>query len=147
MRSIFSMSAVPILVAAAASCLPGCAPPERNLSSQDEVSALGSREEVMWFLATVADPGFKAAANASGGACGDAEFALFADMGRRVPWAASRLQAAGFSAGAEFDGFARDLAARAGELLEAAGRKDGPKSVELALAMKKTCKGCHDVYR
>ncbi len=132
-------------IAACAACLPGCAPPERNFARADDVRAVKTRKELMWFLATVADPGFAAAARTRTGICGETEYRTFADVGRRVPWAAERLR--DFGEGAAFDGFARELEKKAGDLREAAARADGPMCVELALSMKKTCKGCHDAYR
>ena len=124
----------------------GCSPPVRDLDQQ-QVRELADFDEVMWFLATIADPGFSVAKSADPSKLSEADFARFADMGRRVPWGAQRLVEPAFSRGPEFDGFAADLRKKAEALLTAAEGRRGQDSTEAALSMKATCKGCHDKFR
>ena len=142
------MLMVAVVPVAPAFLFQGCSPPKRDLD-ESGVLSLTSRQEIMWFQATVADQGFAIAKRkeTTPDRLTETDLALFADMGRRIPWGAKRLKETAFSKGPEFDRFAADLEARAADLADASRAKDGTKCIAAALSMKGVCAGCHKKFR
>lgn len=134
-------SLVLALVAFVPMLLAACAPPHRDVPAKD-VPALGKLDEVMDVQATVADPWF---GRAKDGRIGEGDFVTLADVGERIQATSQRTKA--FTKGPGFDALADRLGETGKRLGEAAGKKDAKAAAEALLAMKATCKECHEKFR
>ncbi len=119
-----------------ASCVP-----KRDLPP-DQITKLTKLDEVMDVQATVADPQFKKAGEAS---YTDTDWAGFADMGSRIQVTAGKAKE--FSKGPEFDKLADQLAEKAKALSAAATAKDAGAASTALTDMKATCKACHSKFK
>lgn len=126
------------------SLLVSCSPPRRDYPSQ-KIAQVRDFDELMWVLATVADPRFERATSLLNQAPDSAAVAEFLDMGRRVAAAGRRLPE--FSQGPGFDSFAVQLVARAVEVERQAATAPGPGLPDLVLRVKDSCRDCHRAYR
>lgn len=129
----------------AATLTAGC-PPKRNFTTQKQVNAVQDFEELMWFLATVADPGFKLA-DKEPAELAAADFVRFADIGQRAAWGAARLSEGRFSRDAEFNALGQSLGQASDALRAGAVAKDAAAAIKAARAMKGACAACHKKYR
>jgi len=120
-----------------------CSAPKRGYSV-DQIAAVEDLEELMYVQATVADPRFRLAKGLEADAVTDAQFAEFADMGKRLGATTKVLPR--FSMGKGFKKYAQRMAEQSAELERLALAKDG-KAAAVALGIKKTCAACHDDYR
>ncbi len=120
--------------------LAGCVP-TRDLNP-DEIARLDNLEELMWTLATIADPGFALAEDPP---VGPASLESFLDMGTRVGLAAERLPQ--FSEQPGFLTLAEQLRVEALGVAAAARAEDLDEAARLSLQMRNTCSTCHDIYR
>ncbi len=109
------------------------------------IAAEDDFQELMYVQATVADPRFKLAKSLSGKEVGKADLEEFVDMGRRLQLTAKRLPE--FRTGDDFKSWATKLGKQAAMLEGYARSGEGQKAVEEALAIKKTCAGCHAEHR
>ena len=136
--------AVAALVLLASMVLAGC-PPKRDLT-RPQVDRVERIDELMWFLATVADPGFKLTSK-DPQALVTADYLRFADIGRRVPWGAARLKTPRFSRGRSFEVHADALSRAAEDVGQAVARRDGAAAQQAARRMKRACSSCHKQHR
>jgi len=134
--SRFRFFLAPFALLAVAACVP-----HRDLPP-DQIDKLTKLDDVMDVQATVSDPQFKKAGEAS---YGDADWAAFADMGSRIQVTSKKIHQ--FSKGPEFDALADRLHAGAENLSAAASAKDAAKASETLTTMKATCKECHSKFK
>ena len=126
-----------VLLAALASCGP------KTIYTDADVPKLPQLGDVMWAQAQAMDPQFKKIGQVS---YTDDDYAAFGTSAGRLKLTTARIKES-FSKGAEFNGFADALAARADELAQAATAKDAAKSSAALAATKAACKACHAKFR
>jgi hypothetical protein len=135
----WALSIAALLLAASA-----CSAPVRDLDAE-AIESLTDLDELMDVNATVADPRFKLAKSLADRTPTESEWAEFIDMGTRLQVTARHAKR--FSMGEGFDGFLRQLEGQAKSLEDAARARDKRATVDLAAAIKGTCKACHDEYK
>jgi hypothetical protein len=123
-----------------------CTPPARNFS-EEELGKVTSFQEIMWFLATQADPGFDYAGKADPAVVPPEKLAWLGEIGRKVRGGATRIAEPAFSKGGGYDKLAAELGEKAKALEAAAATKDGAKTLRATLSMKETCAACHTAFR
>ncbi len=124
------------LVLVAAACVP-----HRDLPP-DEIEKLDKLDKVMDVQATIADPQFKKAGQAS---YTDADWAAFADVATRLQVTSKKAHQ--FTQGPEFDKLADALHDKAGALGQAASAKDAKAASDALVSIKATCKECHSKFK
>ncbi|MSP58965.1 MAG: hypothetical protein EXR72_01260 [Myxococcales bacterium] len=118
-----------------------CAP--KIVYSDADVPKMAELDDVMWAQAQVMDPQFKKIGRAT---YTDEDYAAFIAAGARLKLTTARAKET-FSKGPEFNAFADQLAANAGELADAATAKDAVKSSAALASAKATCKACHAKFK
>ena len=132
----FAPIALPILFATVIACVP-----KRDVPA-NEIPKLTALKDVMDVQATVADPQFGKAGQAT---YTDADWSAFADVSTRIQ--ATSTKAKEFSKGPEFDQFADRLNGTAVALGKAAEAKDAAGASKALTDMKATCKECHKKFK
>jgi cytochrome c556 len=123
-----------------------CTPPARNFTDE-QLRQVTSFQEIMWFLATQADPGFDYAKKADPAAVPPEKVAWLGEIGRKLRGAAPRLAEPAFSKGPDFNKQAAAFGDKAKALEAAAASKDGAKTVAATLDVKAACAACHTAFR
>ncbi len=136
----------PSLAALVLAALAACSPPERNFSDE-QIGQVKSYEELMWHLATQADPGFALAKKVDASTITPAQVEQLGSIGQRLRTAAARLAEPAFSKGPGYDKLAAEFGEKVKALETAGASKDGAKTIEATLSLKKTCAACHSAYR
>lgn len=124
-----------------AALLAACAPSHRYTDT--EVATVPQLKDIMWSQAQLTDPQWKKISRSS---YSDADYAAFADVGRRLELTTARIRK-DFSRGAAFDQLAGTLAEHAGELGQAATARDAAKASAALAALRQTCRTCHAKFR
>ncbi len=135
-RDLFASLAFAALPFLAAGCVP-----HRDLPPA-QIETLTKLSDVMDVQATISDPQFKKAGQASYTA---EDWAAFADMGNRLQ--VTSRKAHQFTTGPGFDKLADQLNQQAAALSAAAEKKDAGTASGTLTAIKATCKECHHKYR
>jgi len=123
-----------------------CSPPERRFT-EDQLKHVTSFKDLMWYLATEADPSFAVAKSLDPATATSEQVARFCEVGRKVQPAAVRLSEPAFSKGPEFNTRAADLVMKAKRLEAVAASKDGARTVRAILDVRTSCAACHTKFR
>ena len=134
------------VAALAVAGLASCAPPARNFT-EEELKKVSSYQEIMWYLATQADPAFDYAKGADPASVPPEKVAWLGETGRKLCVAATRLAEPAFSKGAGYDKAAAAFAEKAKALELAAATKDGAKALQATRDVKGACAACHAAFR
>lgn len=124
-----------------AALLAACAPSHRYTDA--EVATAPQIKDLMWSQAQLTDPQWKKIGRTQ---YSDADYAAFADVGRRLELTTARLRK-DFSRGPAFDQLAGTLAEHAAELGQAGAARDAAKASAALTALRQTCKACHAKFR
>jgi cytochrome c556 len=123
-----------------------CSPPERRFT-EDQIKQVTSFKELMWYLATEADPSFAVAKSLDPANATVEQVARFGEVGRKLQPAAARLAEPAFSKGPDFNTRAADLVMKAKRLEVVAASKDGARTVRAILDVRVSCAACHTAFR
>jgi cytochrome c556 len=124
-----------------AALLAACAPSHRYTDA--EVATAPRLKDIMWSQAQLTDPQWKKIGRSQ---YSDADFAAFADVGKRLEMTTARIRK-DFSRGPAFDQLAGTLAEHAAELGQAAAARDAAKASAALAALRQTCRTCHAKFR
>lgn len=130
---------LPLLIVAA---MAACSPPERNFTDE-QIKQVTSYEELMWHLATQADPGFALANKVEASTITQAQSKELKSIGARLRAAATRLDEPTFSKGPGYDKLAAEFESKVQTLANA----QGGETIQAVLSLKATCAACHSAYR
>ena len=123
-----------------------CSPPERNFTA-DQLKQVSSFQEIMWYMATQADPGFDLAKKADPATIPPDQVSRLGEIGQKLSGAAARLDEPAFSKGADYTKRAAEFRGKVKALEAAAAAKDGAKTVQATLEVKSACAACHGAFR
>ena len=123
-----------------------CSPPERRFTGE-QLKQVTSRQEIMWFLATEADPGFALAKGATPATVTPEQIARLGEIGRTLRPAAARLVEPALSKGPDYNKLAAEFGERLAALEAAAASKDGAKTLQATQRVKESCAACHTAFR
>jgi hypothetical protein len=124
-----------------AALLAACAPSHRYTDA--EVATAPQLKDIMWSQAQLTDPQWKKIGRSS---YTDADYAYFADVGRRLELTTARIRK-DFSRGPAFDQLAGTLSEHAAELSQAGTARDAAKASSALAALRQTCRTCHAKFR
>jgi hypothetical protein len=124
-----------------AALLAACAPSHRYTDA--EVATAPQLKDIMWSQAQLTDPQWKKIGRSQ---YSDADYAAFADVGRRLELTTARIRK-DFSRGPAFDELAGTLAQHATELGQAATARDAAQAAAALAALRQTCRTCHAKFR
>lgn len=127
--------------------LVACSVPSMSHVKNDEIGDLKELSELMWVHGDVADPRFAEADDHEANPDGlpAASLAMFEEAGARLKIASANLPE--FRTDKGFVGFARTLNDQAATLEQAAHDGDRARVVSITMAIRETCRDCHDRYR
>jgi cytochrome c556 len=123
-----------------------CTPPARNFTDE-QLKQVTSYDEIMWFMATQADPGFAYATTADPKSIPPEKVAWLGEIGRKMRGAAARITEPAFSKGAGHDKLAAEFGEKAKALEAAAEARDTATTLQATRSLKETCAACHAAYR
>jgi len=121
-----------------------CTPPKRDYTVA-QIQSVNDFAELMWVMATVADPRFGIAKSTKPEELAPELFDQFTDMGQRIHATAQRLPA--FSKGKEYDEIVQRLSQKAQELESFSKEKKAKETLDSTLGILDQCKACHKKYR
>jgi hypothetical protein len=140
-------SAVLVVVAGALIAIAGLACVPETTFNDAEIKQVKSYSELMYHLATQADPQFAIASKRTAATITPEEIAAMGAAAGRMKAAADRLDEPAFSKGPGYNKLAGTFRGKVQAMAEAGASKDGARAIKATLDVKATCAACHAAHR